>query len=66
VSALEKNVDALLANQAAPPPNDLRSLRGAFTADVLMKQTFDEGQKIREAERKRARRPRVKEREARS
>jgi hypothetical protein len=56
VAALEKKVDDLLANQPDVPANDLRSLRGMFTGDDLMKEIFDEGRKIREAERKRARR----------
>lgn len=56
ITALEKKVDALIAGQSNVPVNDLRSLRGIFTGDDLMKEIFDEGRKIREAERKHARR----------
>lgn len=57
VTDLEKKVAELIANQAATAPlADLRDLRGAFTGDDVMKQIFEEGRKIREAERKRARR----------
>jgi hypothetical protein len=54
VAALEKQVGALLVNQAGPErAKDWRRTRGAFTGDDLMKQVFEEGRKIREAERKR-------------
>ena len=54
VAALEKQVGALLANHAgARRPKDWRRTRGAFTGDDLMKQIFEEGRKIRDAERKR-------------
>jgi hypothetical protein len=33
---------------------DWRRMRGVFTGDHLMKQVFEEGRKIRDAERKRA------------
>ncbi len=57
VAALERQVSALLANHTeARPAKDWRRTRGAFTGDDLMKQVFEEGRKIREAERKRARR----------
>ena len=68
VAALEKQVGALLANHAvAGRAKDWRRTRGAFTGDDLMKQVFEEGRKIREAERKRAqpRRGRIKESRAR-
>ncbi len=55
VAALEKQVAALLANPAATGrAKDWRRTRGAFTGDDLMKQVFEEGRKIRDAERKRA------------
>jgi hypothetical protein len=57
VAALEKRVDALVVQQVeAGRPKDWRRTIGAFTGDDLMKQIFEEGRKIREAERKRARR----------
>jgi hypothetical protein len=56
VAALERQVGALLANQAAVGrPKDWRRTRGAFTGDDLMKQVFAEGRRMREAQRKRAR-----------
>jgi hypothetical protein len=55
VAALEKQVGALLVNQAGSERvKDWRRTRGAFTGDDLMKQVFEEGRKIRDAERKRA------------
>ncbi|HQU44631.1 MAG TPA: hypothetical protein PK867_17570 [Pirellulales bacterium] len=66
VTILEEQVRALLANQAAAAPKNLRGISGAFTGDDVMKQIFDEGRKIREAERRRARRPAAKKRKARS
>jgi hypothetical protein len=62
VAALEKQVGALLANAAGlGRRKDWRRTRGAFTGDELMKQVFEEGRKIREAERKRAQ-PRTRKR----
>jgi hypothetical protein len=55
VAALEKQVDALLANHAGNGhAKDWRRTRGAFTGDDFMKQVFEAGRKIRNAERKRA------------
>jgi len=55
VAALERQVGALLANHAPTRPDkDWRRTRGAFTGDDLMKQVFEEGRKIRDAERRRA------------
>lgn len=55
VAALENQVGALLADQAETGRvKDWRRTRGAFTGDDLMKQVFEEGRKIRDAERKRA------------
>lgn len=65
VAALEEKVESLLANQK-PATRDLRSLSGAFTGDDVMKQIFEEGRKIREAERKRARRQPAKRGKARA
>ncbi len=57
VEVLEKQVAALPASPAATEPaKDWRRTRGAFYGDDLMKQVFEEGRKIREAERKHARR----------
>jgi hypothetical protein len=57
VAVLEEKVEALLANHATTGRvNDWRRTSGAFTGDDLMKEIFEEGRKIREAERKRARR----------
>ena len=63
VAALEKQVGALLANQVGTGrAKDWRRTRGVFTGDDLMKQVFEEGRKIREAERKRAQPRRGKKR----
>ena len=56
VAILEKQVGVLLAGHAGTGPvKDWRRTRGVFTGDNLMKQAFEEGRKIREAERKRRR-----------
>jgi hypothetical protein len=53
VAALERQVAALLANhQGTGHAKDWRRTRGAFTGDDLMKQVFEEGRKLRAAERK--------------
>ncbi len=63
VAALEKQVGALLANHTGMGrARDWRRTRGAFTGDDLMKQVFEEGRKIRDAERKRAQPPARKKR----
>ena len=55
VAALEKQVGVLLSNHAGTGrAKDWRRTRGVFTGDDLMKQIFEEGRKIRVAERKRA------------
>ena len=55
VATLEKQVGALLANHGATGrAKDWRRTRGIFTGDDLMKQVFEEGRKIREADKKRA------------
>jgi hypothetical protein len=60
VLALEKQVADLLANPSGPGrAKDWRRTRGAFTVDDLMKQVFEEGRTIRDAERKHAR-PRIR------
>jgi hypothetical protein len=60
VAALEKQLWALVANHAATGKGkDWRRTRGVFTGDDLMKQVFEEGRKIREAERPRTK-PRTK------
>ena len=67
VRALEKQVGALLANHAGTGrAKDWRRTRGAFTGDDLMKQVFEEGRKIRDAERKRAQPRSGKKRQAHS
>jgi hypothetical protein len=56
VAALERQVHALLANHAgAGRAKDWRRTRGAFTGDDVMKQVFEEGRRIRAAERRQAR-----------
>ena len=56
VAALERQVRSLLANpDGTGRAKNWRSTRGAFTGDDFMKQVFEEGRKIRDAERKRAR-----------
>jgi hypothetical protein len=63
VAALEKQVAQLLADAAAAqPPKDWRRIAGRFTGDEVMKQIFEEGRKIREAERREARRQQAKSR----
>jgi hypothetical protein len=65
VAALERQVLAILGNHVgAGHANDWRHTRGAFTGDDLMKQVFEEGRKIRDAERKRARPRSGKKRQA--
>jgi hypothetical protein len=67
VAELERQVAALLANHGAPARvKDWRRTLGAFTGDDVMKQTFAEGRRIREAERKSARYAGRKARRARS
>ncbi len=67
VTALERHVHGLLANHAATGrAKDWRRTRGVFTGDDLMKQIFEEGRKIREAERKRAQPRSGKKRQAHS
>lgn len=67
VAILERQVNALLAGQSAQSTRvkNWRRTRGAFTGDDLMKQVFEEGHKIREAERKRAKARTAKTRQAR-
>jgi hypothetical protein len=56
VAALERQVRSLLANpDGMGRSKTWRRTRGAFTGDDFMKQVFEEGRKIRDAERKRAR-----------
>ena len=67
VAALERQVAALLANHAGTGrAKDWRRTRGVFTGDDLMKQVFEEGRKIRDAERKRAQPRSGKKRQAHS
>jgi hypothetical protein len=67
VAALERQVGALLANHAGTGrTKDWRRTRGAFTGDDLMKQIFEEGRKIRDEEKERARPRGRKKRQARS
>jgi hypothetical protein len=54
VTVLEKQVGALLASREVKRGlKDWRRTIGAFTGDDLMKQVFEEGRKIRNADRKR-------------
>ena len=70
VATLERQVAALLTELAIPAGSgrakDWRRTRGAFTGDDLMKQVFEEGRKIRDAERKRAQPRSGKKRQAHS
>ena len=67
VAALEQQVAALLANHSGTGrTKDWRRTRGAFSGDEFMREVFEEGRKIREAERKRARPRGVTKRQARS
>ena len=54
VAALERQVGTLLASATGSArAKDWRRTRGAFTGDDVMKQVFEKGRKIREAEGKR-------------
>jgi hypothetical protein len=65
VATLERQVGELLADHLGRRhAKDWRRTRGAFTGDDLMKQVFAEGRRIREAERKSARRPSQRTRQA--
>ena len=56
VAALERQVRSLLANpDRTGRTKDWRRTRGAFTGDDFMKQVFEEGRKIRDADKKRSR-----------
>jgi len=67
VAVLERQVGALLANHAGTGrAKDWRRTRGVFTGDDLMKQVFEEGRKIRDAERKRSRSRSRKKRQVQS
>jgi len=67
VAALERQVGVLLANhRATAHSKDWRRTRGVFSGDDLMKQVFEEGRKIRDVERKRARAQRGTKRQTRS
>jgi len=67
LAALERQVGALLANHSGTGrAKDWRHTRGAFTGDELMKQIFEEGRKIRDAEGKRAQPRSLKKRQAHS
>ena len=55
VAALEQQVGTLLANhRKRRRAKNWRRTRGAFTGDDFMKQVFEAGRRIREAERRRA------------
>ena len=65
VTALERHVGELLANHVATGRDkDWRRTRGAFSGDDFMQQVFEEGRKIRDAERKRAQPRKGKKRQA--
>ena len=65
VAALERQIGALLSDGARTGrTKDWRRTRGAFTGDDLMKSVFEEGRKIRDAERKRAQPRRRQKRQA--
>ncbi len=67
IAALEKQVGAMAAaRNGSRRAKDWRRTRGAFTGDDLMKQVFEEGRKIRKAERKLVERRGGKKRKARS
>ncbi len=57
VTRLEQQMAQLLANSPATlPAKDWRRTIGMFAGDEIMKKIFEEGRKIREADRLRARR----------
>lgn len=63
VQKLEDNVAQLMAEAGRPKRGkDWRRTVGMFAGDEVMRQIDAEGRKIREADRRRARRPRPKSR----
>jgi len=62
VAALEHQVEQLtkrlLPGEKLPPKKDWRSTVGMFANDPIMKEIQEEGRKIREADRRRARKKR--------
>jgi hypothetical protein len=67
VATLEKQVGALLADPSRTGrTKDWRRTRGAFTGDDLMKEIFEAGRRIRDADRKRSRSRSGKKRQAHS
>jgi hypothetical protein len=56
VSALEQQVAELAERRSDSRLTDWRRSAGMFTGDELMKEIFEEGRKIREAERRQAHR----------
>lgn len=67
VATLERQVAALLSErQGNGRVKNWRRLIGAFTGDDVMKQIFEEGRKIREADRREARKRYGKKRPAKS
>jgi hypothetical protein len=67
VTVLEKQAGALLASHVGKgDAKDWRRTIGAFTGDDHMKQIFEEGRKIRDADRKRTKPRSPKKRQAHS
>ena len=64
VAALERQIALLADHTSAERTKDWRRTRGAFTSDNLIKQIFEEGRKIRDAERKRSQPRNGKKRQA--
>lgn len=61
LAALEKQVGELARRLLAlEAPKDWRSTIGMFSGNEGMKEVFEEGRKIREADRAKARKPRKK------
>ena len=66
VAELERQITAMKANGWGEPKKDWRRTFGMFAGDEVMKEIDKEALKIREADRRKARRMYAKKRKARS
>jgi hypothetical protein len=66
VADLEHELAALKRQVEAGPVKDWRRTVGMFTGDDVMKAIFEEGQKIREADREKARKRVIRRKSAKS
>jgi hypothetical protein len=56
VAKIEKTVEKLLASENATRAKDWQRSLGMFTGDELMRQIFEKGRKVRQADRRRTHR----------